>query len=88
MSTLHIFTKPVSQYNANMLENLIKAEDNILLVSDACYCSKQFRQFSAQLHLLAEDASARGIAVHDNDIVIDYTAFVDLTLTSNNTISW
>ena len=88
MSTLHIFAKPAHYYAANGLENLINNNDNILLVSDACYSAKQFRQFADTLYILSEDAHARSITIDESDIAINYATFVDLTLNSNNTISW
>ncbi|HCV01625.1 sulfurtransferase complex subunit TusB [Pseudoalteromonas sp. SSMSWG5] len=88
MSTLHIFAKPLSHYCTNTLANLIAAEDTILLVSDACYSSTQFKQFSSALYLLNEDATARNISISLGDIAIDYTQFVEMTLNTKNTITW
>lgn len=88
MSTLHIFAKPASHYAASGLENLIGNTDSIILVSDACYSAQQFKQFSDKLYILNEDAQARNITIDKNDTAIDYAAFVDLTLNTDNTISW
>jgi tRNA 2-thiouridine synthesizing protein B len=88
MSTLHIFSKPLSHYCTNALENLISSDDTVLLVGDACYNIKQYRQFSAALHLLKEDATARAITLSEYDVDIDYNQFVELTLTGQNTITW
>lgn len=88
MSTLHIFAKPASTYAANVLANLVSAEDRLLLVSDACYSAVQFRQFSSKLYLLKEDAIARDILIDADDTAIEYDDFVDLTLNTDNTISW
>lgn len=88
MSTLHIFSKPLSHYCNNMLANLITAQDKVLLVSDACYNNMQFKQFSSCLYLLEEDTTARDISLNKEDIVIDYTQFVEMTLHAQNTITW
>ena len=88
MSTLHIFSKPLSRYCNNMLANLISSEDIVLLVSDACYNNMQFKQFSSAIHLLEEDAAARDISFNQGDIAINYTQFVEMTLNAKNTITW
>ena len=88
MSTLHIFSKPLSHYCNNMLANLITAQDSVLLVSDACYNSRQFKQFSSALFLLKEDAEARDISLSHNESALDYKQFVELTLNAKNTITW
>ena len=49
MSTLHIFSKTLNNYCANQLENLIQPTDKVLLLGDACFAKKQFRQFSDSL---------------------------------------
>ncbi|UJX27009.1 DsrH/TusB family sulfur relay protein [Pseudoalteromonas sp. CF6-2] len=88
MSTLHIFSKPLSHYCINTLENLIDSNHAVLLVGDACYNINQFKQFSATLHLLEEDAIARAISLNESDIHISYAEFVELTLSAQNTITW
>jgi len=67
---------------------LITAQDKVLLVSDACYNKMQFKQFSSCLYLLEEDTTARDISLNKEDIVIDYTQFVEMTLNAQNTITW
>ncbi|MGO3645230.1 MAG: DsrH/TusB family sulfur relay protein [Pseudoalteromonas sp.] len=88
MSTLHIFAKPASHYIGHELEKRISKDDSVILVSDACYSTEQFKQLSNQLYILKEDAFARNTTFNENDAAIDYTAFVDLTLNTDNTISW
>ena len=88
LSTLHIFSKPLSYYSANRLENLIQATDIVLLVGDACYAAKQYRQFAESLFILAPDANARAIKLNDNDKVISYDEFVTLSLSTNQSITW
>ena len=68
MSTLHIFSKPLNYYSANQLENLILSDDNVLLVGDACFAKKQFRQFADTLLILEQDAQVRAIKLTDNDL--------------------
>ncbi|MEM5508883.1 DsrH/TusB family sulfur metabolism protein [Pseudoalteromonas sp. AS71] len=88
MSTLHIFSKPLNYYSANQLENLILSDDNVLLVGDACFAKKQFRQFADTLLILEQDAQVRAIKLTDNDIAISYEDFVALTLSTNQSITW
>ena len=88
MSTLHIFSKPLNYYCANQLENLISSTDNVLLVGDACFAKKQFRQFADTLLILEQDAQVRAIKLTDNDKAISYEDFVALTLSTNQSITW
>ncbi|MBH0056051.1 tRNA 2-thiouridine-synthesizing protein [Pseudoalteromonas sp. SWXJZ94C] len=88
MSTLHIFSKPLNYYSANQLENLILSTDNVLLVGDACFAKKQFRQFADTLLILEQDAQVRAIKLTDNDKAISYEDFVALTLSTNQSITW
>lgn len=88
MSTLHIFSKPLCYYSANQLENLIVPNDDVLLVGDACFDKKQFRQFSDTLLILDQDAHTRAVKISDIDKAISYDDFVTLTLTSNQSITW
>ncbi|WP_282114606.1 DsrH/TusB family sulfur metabolism protein [Pseudoalteromonas arctica] len=88
MSTLHIFSKPLNYYSANQLENLILSDDNVLLVGDACFAKKQFRQFADTLLILKQDAQVRAIKLTDNDKAISYEDFVALTLSTNQSITW
>ncbi|MBH0037269.1 DsrH/TusB family sulfur metabolism protein [Pseudoalteromonas sp. SWN166] len=88
MSTLHIFSKPLNYYCANQLENLILSTDNVLLVGDACFAKKQFRQFADTLLMLDQDAQVRAIKLTDNDKAISYEDFVALTLSTNQSITW
>ncbi|PKG68394.1 MULTISPECIES: DsrH/TusB family sulfur metabolism protein [Pseudoalteromonas] len=88
MSTLHIFSKPLNYYSANQLENLILSDDNVLLVGDACFAKKQFRQFADTLLILEQDAQVRAIKLTGNDKAISYEDFVALTLSTNQSITW
>jgi tRNA 2-thiouridine synthesizing protein B len=88
MSTLHIFSKPLSYYNVERLNNIIKVDDKVLLVGDACYANMQFKQLSNALILLEEDVNARSITYASNDTVITYQEFVELCLISNQSITW
>jgi len=88
VSTLHIFSKPLNYYSANQLENLISANDRILLLGDACFANKQFKQLSDSLLVLEEDAHVRAIKLSHNDTPISYDEFVALTLTSTQLITW
>lgn len=88
MSTLHIFSKPLSYYDSERLVNLIQSNDKVLLVGDACYAISLYRQLSGDILVLAEDAVARCIPIASPDTAIEYTDFVDLTLSSTQSITW
>jgi tRNA 2-thiouridine synthesizing protein B len=88
MSTLHIFSKPLNYYNANQLENLIRATDTVLLVGDACFATKQYRQLANSLLVLESDATARAIQLNTVDKLISYDEFVALCVSTNQSITW
>ena len=88
MSTLHIFSKPLSYYNTDQLVNLIQPSDQVLLLSDACFATTQFRQLARQLLILADDAKVRDIAISDADLSLSYDDFVALTLSTSHSITW
>ncbi|MEL0648501.1 DsrH/TusB family sulfur metabolism protein [Pseudoalteromonas agarivorans] len=88
MSTLHIFSKTLNNYCASQLGNLIRPTDKVLLLGDACFSKKQFKQFSGSLLLLAQDITVRAITLSDNDTAISYEEFVALTLSTNQSITW
>lgn len=88
MSTLHIFSKPISYYDNARLVNLIQPQDKVLLVSDACYSISFYRQLAASLLVLVEDSSARGIDIVKPDESLNYADFVALTLSTSQSITW
>ncbi|BDF94459.1 MULTISPECIES: DsrH/TusB family sulfur metabolism protein [Pseudoalteromonas] len=88
MSTLHIFSKPLSYYNTDQLVNLIQVTDQVLLLSDACFAIRQFRQLSTHLLILADDAQSRGITISEPDHSLNYDDFVALTLATSHSITW
>ncbi|WP_338366474.1 DsrH/TusB family sulfur metabolism protein [uncultured Pseudoalteromonas sp.] len=88
MSTLHIFSKPLAYYDSTALENLIQGTDKVLLVGDACYSAEQYFQLNDTLLLLLEDAQARAIKLSTEHTLINYSEFVALTLSTNQSITW
>ncbi|XQF90318.1 sulfurtransferase complex subunit TusB [Pseudoalteromonas espejiana] len=88
MSTLHIFSKPLTYYDSTQLENIIKDTDKVLLLGDACYAAKQYMQLNDSLLLLLEDAHARAIKLSLGQTLINYDEFVTLTLSTNQSITW
>ncbi|MCQ8876859.1 tRNA 2-thiouridine-synthesizing protein [Pseudoalteromonas shioyasakiensis] len=88
MSTLHIFSKPISYYDNARIANLIQSDDKVLLVSDACFSIALYRQLAAKLLVLTEDASARNVIISQPDEGLDYTDFVALTLSTTQSITW
>ncbi|MDP2635756.1 MAG: DsrH/TusB family sulfur metabolism protein [Pseudoalteromonas sp.] len=88
MSTLHIFSKPISYYDNERLVNLIQQNDTVLLVGDACYSQKLYFQLCDKLLLLSDDAKARNIEIMQQNTAIDYEIFVAKTLSSSQSITW
>lgn len=88
MSTLHIFSKPLSYYNLHCLKNVISPKDTILLVGDGCYATAHFRQLTNTLNIIEIDAKARAINTTHNENLINYDEFVALTLSSTQSITW
>lgn len=101
MSMLHIVNK--SPFEKNTFESCLahaKAGDAILMIEDAAVGAIQGSSFSSTLetaledksiYVLGGDLSARGI---DNSRilkgieVVDYSGFVDLTVSNDKTQSW
>lgn len=67
--------------------------DIILLIEDGVYhvlnadALAQLRAHAAQVCVLTDDASARGITVSHLTLV-DYTGFVELSARCSKTVSW
>lgn len=89
---LHILNKTTP----DLLTQLCAASsqsDVILLIEDAVYHAlsantlSQLGEHAAQVCVLADDASARGITT-SHLTTIDYTGFVELSARSSKTVSW
>ncbi|HEF4761528.1 TPA: sulfurtransferase complex subunit TusB [Pseudomonas putida] len=96
MSTLHVLShSPFGDDRLNTCLRLIGADDALLLSGDATYAlqpgTAPFKALEARqlkLYVLAEDAQARAISVPDWAKVIDYPAFVELSIHHDKVNSW
>ncbi|MFJ2327209.1 sulfurtransferase complex subunit TusB [Pseudomonas sp. NPDC087690] len=96
MSTLHVLShSPFGDDRLSSCLRLIGSADALLLSGDAVYALQpgtapfsalQTRQI--KLFVLAEDAQARAIEVPEWAEVIDYPAFVELSIHHDKVNSW
>jgi len=89
---LHILNKTARyQTMLSELAACIEACDSILLIEDAVYLCKQgfaLLNKAAQVYVLSDDAVARGVKVSPPYKAVDYSEFVNLSLTHDKTLSW
>jgi tRNA 2-thiouridine synthesizing protein B len=96
MSTLHVLShSPFGDDRLNSCLRLIGSADALLLSGDAVYALQPGTAPFTALHsgqiklfVLAEDAQARAIQVPDWAEVIDYPAFVELSIHHDKVNSW
>ncbi|KPG96890.1 sulfurtransferase complex subunit TusB [Pseudomonas sp. MYb2] len=96
MSTLHVLShSPFGDDRLSSCLRLVGSADALLLSGDAVYALQpgtapfsalQTRQI--KLFVLAEDAQARAIEVPEWAEVIDYPAFVELSIHHDKVNSW
>lgn len=96
MSTLHVLShSPFGDDRLTSCLRVIGTNDGLLLSGDAAYAlqpgTAPFNALSSRslkLFVLAEDAQARALAVPDWVQVIDYPAFVELSIHYDKVNSW
>ncbi len=96
MSTLHVLShSPFGDDRLTSCLRLIGSADALLLSGDAVYALQPGTAPFTALHnrqiklfVLAEDAQARAIQVPDWAEVIDYPAFVELSIHHDKVNSW
>ena len=96
MSTLHVLShSPFGDDRLNSCLRLIGSADALLLSGDAVYALQPgtapftaLRTRQIKLFVLAEDAQARAVEVPDWAEVIDYPAFVELSIQYDKVNSW
>ncbi|MCR8930634.1 MULTISPECIES: sulfurtransferase complex subunit TusB [Pseudomonas] len=96
MSTLHVLShSPFGDDRLNSCLRLLGSADALLLCGDAVYALQPGgAPFSAlqdkkiSLFVLLEDAQARAIEIPDWAKVIDYPAFVELSIDHDKVNSW
>lgn len=96
MATLHMLSH--SPFEDGRLESCLRLlgnQDAVLLCGDAVYALQQagapwasLQQRAAQVFALAEDVSARAIDAHPSATLVDYPAFVQLSLDYDKVNSW
>ncbi len=98
MTTLHLLSRsPFVDGSLNSCLRLLAAGDGVLLTGDAVYALQAnaapwvaLSQLSDKVPLFAllEDVEARAMAVPERVQLVDYVAFVALTLTFSKVNSW
>ncbi|MCF4997078.1 sulfurtransferase complex subunit TusB [Pseudomonas syringae] len=96
MSTLHVLShSPFGDDRLTSCLRLIGSADALLLCGDAAYAlqadTAPFNALDARrvkLFVLAEDAEARAIDVPDWAQMIDYPAFVELSIEHDKVNTW
>lgn len=90
MSTLHIFSSLDSFQRGQPMLNQLTPDDAVLLRADALYQLLTAPDFAAGSYAIAADAKARGLDPDTFDQIewIDYTQWVELTLTHTRSIDW
>ncbi|WP_085745993.1 sulfurtransferase complex subunit TusB [Pseudomonas sp. R45(2017)] len=96
MSTLHVLShSPFGDERLTSCLRLLGSADALLLSGDAVYALQPgTAPFSAlesrkvKLFVLAEDAQARAVQIPDWAEVIDYPAFVELSIHHDKVNSW
>lgn len=98
MKTLHLLShSPYGDDRLNSCLRLLGADDGLLLSGDAVYALQPdsaahkalaSRPSGAGLYALAEDLQARNIQADTAVTVLDYSAFVALTLRYDKVNSW
>ncbi len=96
MSTLHVLShSPFGDDRLTSCLRVIGAEDALLLSGDAAYAlqpgTAPFNTLGTRglnLFVLAEDAQARNLQTPDWAEVIDYPAFVELSIRYDKVNSW
>jgi len=97
MSILHVVNK--SPYETTSLDTCvgyIQGDDALLLIEDAVYAAIKSGKAAAKLagldvSVLGPDLAARGIGedkLADGVKVVDYAAFVDMTVAKDKVQSW
>ena len=98
MSTLHVIAhSPFGDNRLSSCLRLLGSADGLLLCGDAVYAlqpgcaplaSLQASSLQGRLFALEEDLQARAISVGNDTQVIDYPAFVALSLNYDKVNSW
>ncbi len=93
--TLHIITRSDSQSQSiHHCLSFIDENDTLLFIEDGTYCMlnnalcEQMQSKRIQCYYLQPDLVARGLAATDNIKVIDYNAFVTLTVNHYPSQTW
>ncbi|RZQ55143.1 hypothetical protein C1E23_00135 [Pseudoalteromonas phenolica] len=88
MSTVHIFSKPFSNYNVTTIELIQNETNHVLLTGDACFDWRTFTSLQVKnVYLLKTCVELRNIETSDAVNLVDDSTWVEL-ITTNNTVNW
>ena len=88
MSTVHIFSKPFSNYSATTIELIQNDANQLLLTGDACFDWHAFTSLQVKnIYLLKTCVELRNIETSDAVNLVDDSTWVEL-ITTNNTVNW
>jgi len=88
MSTVHIFSKPFSNYSATTIELIQNGTNQVLLTGDACFDWQAFTSLQVKnIYLLKTCVELRNIETSDAVNLVDDSTWVEL-ITTNNTVNW
>ncbi|SFW55351.1 tRNA 2-thiouridine synthesizing protein B [Pseudomonas sp. NFACC09-4] len=96
MSTLHVLShSPFGDERFGSCLRILGSQDALLLCGDATYAlqpgTQPFQALQAlhqQRFVLLEDAQARGLAIADWIVAVDYPAFVELSVRHDKVNTW
>ena len=88
MSTVHIFSKPLSNYSATTIELIQNDAYQVLLTGDACFDWRAFTSLKMKnIYLLKTCVELRNIETSDAVNLVDDSTWVEL-ISINNTVNW
>ncbi len=88
MSTVHIFSKPFSNYSATTIELIQSDANQVLLTGDACFDWRAFTSLKVNdIYLLKTCVELRNIETSDAVNLVDDSTWVEL-ISTNNTVNW
>lgn len=88
IDSIHIFSKPLSNYNTTLIAPLISEQDVILLLGDACYDQKSYVSLSKHGYVLFSCLDMRNIQIHPAYSSISDTEWVNLIDRAKKSITW
>lgn len=88
MSTLHIFSKPLSNFSDTTIELIQNDANQVLLTGDACFDWRTFTSLHVKnVYLLKTCVELRNIETSGAVNLVEDSTWVEL-ITANNTVNW